>query len=124
MMSQIRTDATGTKPTTTVTTVVREEVDSCYRADPDRREQCEEDGVDYRRPQVPCVEVAEEKVCGEGDRGAEDARDRADEKHEGCGFLERPLDLEVQVETSRREENSPYHCDRARERALQVELGG
>src|SRR5688500_5746517 len=56
-----------------------EKVDSGYHTDPDRREQCEEDGVEHRRPQVPCVEVAEEQVGGEGDRGAEDATDRADE---------------------------------------------
>src|SRR5215218_4236045 len=99
-------------------------VDSSYHADPDRREQCEENGVDHCRPQVTGIEVAEEKVGGEDERGAKDARDRPDEEHEGRRFLYRPLDLEVQVETSRREENSHYHCDRAREGALQVELGG
>src|SRR5215208_5257878 len=56
-----------------------EKVDSSYHADPDRREQCEEDGVDHRRPQITGVEVAEEKVGGEGERGAEDAGDRADQ---------------------------------------------
>jgi hypothetical protein len=70
------------------------------------------------------IEDAEEKVGGEGERGTEDARDSADEYHEGRRFLQRPLDLEVQVETSRREEDSPYHCDRASQGALQVELGG
>src|SRR5215203_2650393 len=99
-------------------------VDSSYHAGPDRREQCEENGVSRRRPQVTGVEVAEEKVCGEGDRGAKDATDRADEQHEGRRFLYGSLDLEVQVENSRREEDTLYHCDRAREGALQVELGG
>src|SRR5918995_6658780 len=50
-----------------------EQVDSGYHADPDGREQGEEYGVDHRRPKIPCVEVAEEKVGGEGERCAEDA---------------------------------------------------
>src|SRR5918999_6084584 len=55
-----------------------EKVHSSYHANPDRREQCEGNSVDHRRPQVTGVEDAEEKVGGEGERGAEDAGDRAD----------------------------------------------
>ena len=53
-------------------------VDPGYHADPDGREQCEEVGVDHRCPEVPASR-SRKKVGREGNRGAEDARDRADE---------------------------------------------
>src|SRR5215212_9760561 len=102
----------------------REKIHARRHTYPDRREHGKEQGANDRRPHVRGVQSAEKEVRGQGDRGCEDARDRADQQHEDRGLPYGPLDLEVQVETPRGEQDCRYHSDRARERTLQVELGG